>query len=183
MRHPRGAQMNRLGAGIASLILVLAACPEKQSPPRRAELRKLSGISVRIIPAPGQLPYCLVFTLSATGVIRQLTMEGENLSLECPAGKPIGGVSYRFPISEGTVRIYILFSDRRLNAGSIAPQIVEKAGAPYLNVTDLRLPGRANAEVLEFTPTVEGEPKVGTLVGRHRELVDGGAPAGADAGR
>ncbi len=182
MRHPRGVKMKRLGTGIAPLLLVLAACPEKQPPPRRAELRKISGNSVRVIPAPGQLPYCLVFTLSATGVIRQLTMEGENLSLDCPAGEPIGGVSYRFPISEGPVRIYILFSDRRLNAGSVAPQIVERAGAPYLNVTDLRLPGRANAEVLEFTPTVEREPKVGTLVGRNRELVDG-ASRGADAGK
>ena len=183
MRHSRVAQMNRLGVGIASLMLVLAACPEKQPPPRRAELRKISGNSVRIVPAAGQLPYCLVFTLSATGVIRQLTMEGENVSLDCPAGAPIGGVSYRFPISEGPVRIYLLFSDRRLNAGTIAPQIVEKAGAPYLNVTDLRLPGRANAEVLEFTPTVEREPKVGTVVGRNREIVVGDAPGGADAGK
>ena len=63
MPHP-GGEMSRLGAGIASLMLVLSACPEKRPPPRRAELRKLSGTSVRIVPAPGQLPYCLVFTLS-----------------------------------------------------------------------------------------------------------------------
>jgi hypothetical protein len=181
MRHP-GGEMSRLGAGIASLMLVLSACPEKRPPPRRAELRKLSGTSVRIVPAPGQLPYCLVFTLSTTGVIRQLTMDRENLSVECQAGEPIGGVSYRFPVNEGTVRIYILFSDRRLNASSIAPQIVEKAKEPSLNVTDLRLPGRANAEVLEFSPAAEGEPKVGRLVGRNRELVDGGSPEGTDAG-
>lgn len=183
MRHPRVAPMNRWGAVLASLTLALAACPEKQPPPRRVELRKLSGTSVRLIPAAGQLPYCLVFTLSATGVIRQLTMDGENLSLDCPGAQPIGGVSYRFPIAEGPVRIYTLFSDRRLNAGTIAPQIVEKAGAPYLNVTDLRLPGRATAEVLEFTPAVEGEPKVGTLVGRHRDAVDGGTAERADGGR
>jgi hypothetical protein len=45
------------------------------------------------------------------------------------------------------------------------------------------LPGRANAEVLEFSPAAEGEPKVGRLVGRDRELVDGGSPEGSDAGR
>src|SRR5260370_26113216 len=104
MRHPRGVKMKRLGTGLAPLLLVLAACPEKQPPPRRAELRKISGNSVRVIPAPGQLPYCLVFTLSATGVIRQLTMEGENLSLDCPAGEPIGGGRFRVASVHGPGR-------------------------------------------------------------------------------
>ncbi len=174
--------MKRLGARVLALVM-LAACPETKAPLHRAELRKLSGTTVQLIPLQGQLPYCLVFTISASGVIRQLTMNPEDRSIECPANAPIGGVSYRFPITEGRVRIYVLFFDRKLNASSIAAQIVDRAGEPTLNVTDLRLPGRATVEVLEFLPTAEGEAMTGTVVGRNRESSNGGAQQSPDAGR
>ncbi len=175
--------MKRLGPSVFSFLLVLAACPAPKAPVRRAEIRKLSTTTVQIVPAQGQLPYCLVFTIAAKGVIRQLTMSRENQSIECPADAPIGGVNYRFPINEGRVRIYVLFSDQRLNASSVAQQIVEKAAEPTLPVTDLRLPGHANAEVLEFLPGVEGEPTVGRLVRGSGESVDGGDAQAPDAGR
>jgi hypothetical protein len=165
------------------LALVLAACPEPKPPARRAEIRKISPTTVQIVPTQGQLPYCLVFTIAAKGVIRQLTMSRENQSFQCPADAPIGGVTYRFPINEGRVRIYILFSDQKLSANSVAGQIVEKSTAAILPVTDLRLPGRATAEVLEFLPGAEVEPTVGRLLGPQAESLDGSNPVASDGGR
>jgi hypothetical protein len=176
--------MKRLGPYLFPVALALAACPQPKAPPRqRAEIRKISASTVQIIPAEGQLPYCLAFTISAKGVIRQLTMNRENRSVECRANAPIGGVSYRFPINEGRVRIFILFSDQKLEAGPVAEQIVEKSAEPTVSVTDLRLPGRANAEVLEFLPAPESEPMVGTVVGRDGRASDASPPSGADAGK
>ena len=120
---------------------------------------------------------------------RQLTMNPEDSAIDCPANAPIGGVSYRFPVAEGKVRIYVFFFDRKLKASSIAAQIVDKAREPAtipggveLNATDLRLPGRATVEVLDFLPTAEGEALTGTIVGRNRQSTDGGVHQSPDAG-
>ena len=121
--------MKRLGARAFVLSMMLAACPEMKAPTHRVELRKLSGTTVQLVPFQGQLLYCLVFTISSSGVIRQLTMNPENSAIDCPANVPIGGVSYRFPVTEGKVRIYVFFFDRKLKASSIAAQIVDKAPA------------------------------------------------------
>jgi len=181
--------MKRLGARALVLAMMLAACPETKAPTHRTELRKLSGTTVQLVPLQGQLPYCLVFTISASGVIRQLTMNPEDSAIDCPANAPIGGVSYRFPVAEGKVRIYVFFFDRKLKASSIAAQIVDKAREPAtipggveLNATDLRLPGRATVEVLDFLPTAEGEALTGTIVGRNRQSTDGGVHQSPDAG-
>ncbi len=173
--------MNKLGLGVLSSCAMIAGCPQSAAPPHRAEIRQLTGNSAQIIPTAGQLPYCLVFTTSASGLIRQLTMSHDDRSIECPADRPIGGVRYRFPVDEGRVRILVLFSDRKLDAGSVAEQIVEKGSASALSATDLRLPGRANSEVLEFTPALEREPALGTVIGRSPETGDGGRAV--DAGR
>jgi hypothetical protein len=169
-------EMKELSCRALTCALALLACQPAKPGAHRVELRKLSGSSVQLIPAPDQVPYCLAFTISASGVIRQLTMNPENRSIECRAGSPIGGVSYRFPLGEGRVKIYVLFSDRPLNAHSVADQIVDKSDQPAINATDLRLPGRVNVEVLEFSPGRTEEPTVGKVVGGR------GEPA-ADAGR
>jgi hypothetical protein len=105
--------------------------------------------------------------------------------VKCEAGQPIGNVSFRVPKEEGKVKVLVFFSDRRLNAGSLAQQIYELASEgkqfyPY----DLRLEGDVKIETLEFepseeVPTVSGEPvgKGGTVAGE-----DGGSGAG-DAGK
>jgi hypothetical protein len=172
--------MRKFGLGILPLTSMLAACPQSPTPSQLVEIRTLSGNSAKLIPTQGQLPYCLVFTIAANGIIRQLTMSHDDRSIQCPAVKPIGGVSYRFPINEGRVRIFVLFSDRKLEAGSVAEQIVEKATLPRLRATDLSLPGRVSAEELQLMPALEAEPSVGAVVGHSPESRDGGTK---DAGR
>src|SRR5690348_6844362 len=103
--------------------LALGACQEEaKGPTHRAELRKLTGSTVEIIPSEKQLTHCLVFTASEKGVVRQLTMNARNESVLCEAGKPIRNTSFKIPVDEGKVRIFVIFSDRRLNAGSMAQQ-------------------------------------------------------------
>jgi len=173
--------MRKLGLGILPLTFLLVSCPQTSAPSHRVEIRTLGGNSAQLIPTEGQLPYCLVFTIAANGIIRQLTMSHDDRSISCPADKPIGGVRYRFPISEGKVRIFVLFSDRKLDAGSVAEQVMEKGSLPTINATDLRLPGRVTIEVIEFLPMVEPEPSVGQVVGRRGESRDGGSAV--DGGR
>jgi hypothetical protein len=181
--------MKRLGARTVVLATMLMACPETKARIHRVELRKLSGTTVQLLPLQGQLPYCLVFTIAASGVIRQLTMNPEDSALECPANAPIGGVTYRLPVAEGKVKIYVLFFDRKLKASSVAAQIVDKAreatpspDGVELTATDLRLPGQATVEVLDLLPIAEGEAMTGTIVGRNRESTDGGAHQLPDGG-
>lgn len=134
--------------------LLLASCsPKDAKPERRAEIRQRGSSTIEIIPSPGQPPYCLVFTISERGAIRQLTMNDADMSIPCGAGEPVGGVTYRIPPSEGKVRAYILFSDRALRASPIATQINELAADnPSFSAMDLRVPGQVIVEVLEFTP-------------------------------
>ncbi|HSN98476.1 MAG TPA: hypothetical protein VLS89_09260, partial [Candidatus Nanopelagicales bacterium] len=101
-------------------VVVAAALPACSQPSGsgngRAEVRAVGPTSVQIVPASGQLPYCLVFTASERKVIRQLTMPPDRQALPCPAGQPIGGLTYRIPAAEGKVRIYVLFSDQPVKA-------------------------------------------------------------------
>lgn len=171
--------MRKLGLGVLPLTFLLASCPQTSTPSHHVEIRTLGGNSAQLIPTRGQLPYCLVFTIAANGTIRQLTMSHDDRSISCPAERPIGGVRYRFPINEGRVRIVVLFSDRKLDAGSVAEQIMEKGALPTLSATELRLPGRVVVEVLDLSPIPEPEESVGTVIGRRGESRDGGsAPDG-----
>jgi len=160
----------------------LSGCPEKRLPPRRAEIHRLTGNTIELVPTEGQLPYCMIFTTSARGVVRQLTMTRENKSVPCEAGKPIGGVSYRIPTDEGPIRAFIFFSDRKLNAGSVAEQVVEMTTRSSFNAMDLRLPGQVTTEILEFSPEEAASPTVGAIVGPAGTL-DGGTASSADGGR
>jgi len=157
---------------VAGLGLLLA-CPDKQeaAPKLRAELHKLTGNTVELWPSAGQNPYCLVYTLSQKGVVRQLTLTRKNESIPCQAGKPIGNVAYRIPTEEGAVRIFVLFSDTPLKAGSIAQQIFEQnAQSPHFTAMDLRLPGRVDTQMLDFTPSLEAPAQEGGVITRNGEI-------------
>jgi hypothetical protein len=135
-----------------ALLLFLLGCKEQAQSVHRVELRKVSGELVEIVPLPGTPPHCLAFSISKSGVVRQLTMNPENTSLDCAPGRPIGDERFRIPAREGKVRIYVLFSDQKLEAQPIADQIHEFAGKPDLTVLDLRAPGRVTTDMIEFAP-------------------------------
>ncbi len=135
---------------------LLAACTNPDGgpkPPPRAELRKLGGANVEIVPREGQPPYCLIYTVSATGLVRLLTQTEELESVTCEAGKPVGGVQYHIPQAEGRARVIVIFTDHVVKAGPIATRISEIAGdGKRLSVLDFRVPGQAAIEELEFVP-------------------------------
>jgi hypothetical protein len=134
------------------LLLVALGCKEPAQSVHRIELRKVDGELVELVPLPGTTPHCLAFSISQNGVVRQLTMNQENTSLDCVPGQPMGGERFRIPAREGKVRIYVLFSDQKLEAQPIADQIHEFARKPDLTVLDLRAPGRILTDVVEFVP-------------------------------
>ena len=156
---------------------VVAGCDSgPKTASKRVELRQVSGALVQLVPSEGQHPYCLAYTISEKGVVRQLTLMRDNLSVDCPAGQPIRNRTFRIPLEEGKVKIYVVFSDQRLNAGSIAEQISNLAPRGRISGMDFRAPGVVQLETLEFTPG-EGAPvETGAVV-----TPDGGA-APADAG-
>jgi hypothetical protein len=134
------------------LVLVALSCKEPAPSVRRVELHKASGELVELVPMAGTPPNCLAFSISASGVVRQLTMNSDGTSFECSPGQPIGGERFRIPAREGKVRIYVLFSDQKLEAAPIADQLHELARKPDLTVLDLRAPGRIVTDVVEFVP-------------------------------
>ncbi len=136
--------------------MALASGCEGGSPkaPRRAEIRAVGPATIEVVPAPGQLAHCLVFTESESGVIRQLTMPFDDLSIPCEPGKPVGDEKYKIPVSEGKVRVYVIFSDRTLKGSTVASQLHEMwSNKKVLTAMDLRAPGQAAIEILEFTPS------------------------------
>lgn len=145
----------------ASVVLwvVLAGCRgsgKTPASPHRMELRRLSGDTVSFVPAPGQLPYCLIYTISARGVTRQITMTRGQQSVPCPAGVPVMGLAYRIPLDEGRVKAYSFFSDHRLTAAAVSEQLVEIGDSPTLSPMNLRLPGQVVLDVEEFNPSTPG---------------------------
>ncbi len=144
---------------------LLGACnrPRPVPAPHRMEIRKVTGNTVQFIPAADQLPYCLIYTQSEKGVTRQMTMTQSNQSVPCPAGEPVLERRFRIPADEGPVRIRILFSDRRLQAGEVTQQVVEMV-KPAFDPNDLRVPGHVVLETLDFLPTEELPPVVGEVV-------------------
>jgi hypothetical protein len=133
------------------LALVLAGCAPSKGAAHRAEIVALGPSSIHVVPAEGQPPFCLVYTASERGVVRLLTMNEEGASFECPARQPVGGTPYKVPPGEGKVRVYVIFSDRRLEAAPVSAQVHEMAGG--LTAMDLRAPGNVVLETLELTPS------------------------------
>jgi hypothetical protein len=174
--------MTRWPWAVAMLALGAGCTKDSKGPSARAEIRKVSGSTMEIVPNEGQLPYCLVYTVSQKGIIRQLTMTRENRSLKCDAGRPVANTSFRVPVQEGPVKVYILFSDQRVQAGSVAQQLFELQGRERLTGMDLRLPGQAFVEMLEFTPEAGEAPITGGVVTPAGEVAAGanGAAGAAD---
>jgi hypothetical protein len=141
---------------LASL-LALAGC-EKSAPPappgQRVTLVRKGPAQIELVPAAGQPPYCLVFTLAEGGPIRHLTMLEDKLSPDCPAGEPIASHVFRIPPREGKVKIFVVFSDRALEVDPIARQISDLVSQEQpVTAMDLRAPGRVVVEMLDFTPS------------------------------
>jgi hypothetical protein len=193
--------MTRWPWAVAVLVLGIACTDDKSrgGPPARAQLRKVSGSTIEIVPTDGQLPYCLVYTVSQKGIIRQLTMTRENRSIKCDSGKPIANTSFRVPTQEGPVKVYVFFSDQRIQAGSVAQQLMDVQNKERMTAMDFRLPGQAFVEMLEFTPEEGGTPVIGEVVAPAEgepgtagatgtdeaggaEEGTGGAPTGMDGG-
>ncbi len=141
---------------LATLVLLVAACAPRASGSTeaapRATIQAVGPASIKILPAERQPPYCLAFTASEHGIVRQLTMTAANESVPCAAGEPLGGTEYRIPPGEGKVKVYVVFSDRKLDALPVGVQIHELGKGGSLTAMDLRAPGQVVLETLEFEP-------------------------------
>jgi hypothetical protein len=176
--------MTRWAWVVAVVALGAVGCQKQEKAgPTRAELRSLGGSTVEFIPKDGQHPYCLLYTVSEKGIIRQLTMTRENRSIKCDSGKRIYNSSFRIPVEEGKVRAYIFFSDQRINAGSVAQQLNDLRDKERVTAMDFRLPGSVSIETLDFTPQAGGDPVSDSVTGTtdisEAETVEG-APAEAE---
>src|SRR5690606_31882985 len=106
---------------IAVALLGVVGCKKEAppEPPAKISINALGENRVEFVPAEGQFPYCHIFTRSDSGVLRQLTMTHDNLSLPCPAGEPVGGVTFRIPANEGPITALVLFTDQQVNGASM----------------------------------------------------------------
>ncbi|WP_336242351.1 hypothetical protein [Corallococcus exercitus] len=144
----------------AGLLMVMAlgagfmSCDNAKPPVKRtrAQVKRTGPATMEIIPEGGQLPYCMLFTTSEKGVIRQLTLTRENRSIRCEANQPVANTRFRVPVQEGKVRVYVFFSDEPVPTGWVAQQLYELRDKERITAMDLRLPGRIYMETLEFTP-------------------------------
>ena len=143
--------MRALGGFAVSLGIFLFGCDNKPASVHHVDIRQLPGDLVELVPKEGNPPYCLAYSIAEKGTIRQLTMNDKNDSFECPAGEPIGKTTYRIPKSEGKAKIFLIFTDQKLAATTVAAQIVD-LGTPSFSALDLRVPGKAVSDVVEYTP-------------------------------
>lgn len=150
---------------LCACLLSIACAREGEAPPQqKATLRRIEGTTFELVPGPGQLPYCLAFTHSKNGVTRQLTMSASNTSFECKPGQRVGNRTYRVPVEEGPVTLYLLFSSEPVNAASVAQQLLDQKDLATLSVMNLRLPGRASLETIEFAPQADTAPEEGQVL-------------------
>jgi hypothetical protein len=146
---PRAA--SRRSRALPFVAILLATCsPRPPGASRRAALQAAGPASIKIVPSEGQPPFCLAFTVSQKGVVRQLTMSPANESIPCKAGEPVGGTDYRIPPGEGRVRVHVVFSDRALDATPLAAQVHELGASPGFSAMDLRAPGQVILETLDW---------------------------------
>jgi hypothetical protein len=144
--------MRALGGFFVMLGVVFFGCDNKPAAAvHRVEIRQKGDDSVELVPKEGNPPFCLVYSIAERGTIRQLTMNEKNDSFECPAGEPIGKTTYRIPKSEGKAKIFVIFTDQKLLAHTVATQISD-LGTPSFSALDLRIPGKAVSDVVEYTP-------------------------------
>lgn len=164
---------------IAGLLLGAVSCEKPQvAPTKRATLNRTGGTTFEIVPTDGQHGYCLAYTVSKNGLTRQLTMSRTNQSYECAPGRPLGGHPYKVPLNEGPVKVFVFFTSQPVNAASVSQQILDATDRTALTLMNMRLPGQAHLEVLDFTPEEDVAPEVGKLV-----EPDAGTPEAVDAGQ
>jgi hypothetical protein len=132
--------------------ILIAGCGEPKAAAKRVDLETVGPGAIRLVPRAGQLPYCLVLTVAESGVVRQLTPLDPNEAIECPAGKPIGGVTYRIPRAEGAVRVHVIFADRKIDGRPVAAQVRELGASRVFTAMDLRAPGNVSLETLTVQP-------------------------------
>lgn len=161
---------------IASLLLVGCEKPA-EVPTKRATLNRTGGTTFEIIPGTGQYPNCLAYTVSKSGLTRQLTMSRSNQSFECVGGRPLGAHAYKVPLNEGPVRIYVFFTSQKLNAGTVSQELLDAPDRQALSLMNMRLPGNAALEVLDFVPEEDVAAELGTVVGE-----DAGAAGASEDG-
>lgn len=154
--------------------LALAACSKPDAPKTRASLVRTGGTTFQVVPSEGQHPYCLLFTVSQSGLTRQLTMSSKNQAFSCPAGAPVGKRTFKVPRNEGPVKVYAFFFTQPVNAGALAQDILEAKDRQALSVMDMRLPGQASLETLRFEPEDDVAPEVGGLLGGDAGASDAG---------
>ena len=142
-----------LAASTALSVMTTACSKTSTANAHRVRVEAQDGSNIRLYPNAGQLPYCLVFTSSAKGTVRQLTMSEKNLSVACPEGKAIGDLLFKIPVGEGKVKIHVVFSDREIEAIPIAQQIRELSDkGAAINGIDLRAPGTVVIDTFDFEP-------------------------------
>lgn len=138
-----------------SCCVVCSCAKAPELPMERVALRSLDNERFELIPSPGQLPYCLVYSVSSQGVTRQMTMSAQNVSFECPAGLPIGGHPFRVLPAEGEVAVHVLFSSQPVQAASLTQQLMELGQRQQLSAMDFRVPGALAIQTLKFAPQVQ----------------------------
>ena len=104
-------------------------------------------------------------------------MSRSNQSYECSAGRPLGGHAYKVPLNEGPVRVYVFFTSQPVNAASVSQQLIDAPDRQALSIMNMRLPGQAHLEVLDFAPEEDVAPEVGGMI-----EPDGGLQTPADGG-
>ena len=139
---------------VMALSAAFVSCDDAKPPAKRARalVKRTGPATMEVIPTEGQLPYCMLFTMSEKGVIRQLTLTKENRAIRCDANQPVANTHFRVPVQEGKVRVYVFFSDERVAANAVARQLYDLRDHERITAMDLRLPGRIFMETLEFTP-------------------------------
>jgi len=142
--------MPRLVSVLGLVLLIGCAKGKTENLPPGVELRQVRSGEVEIVPSVTDLGYCLVFSVAASGDLRQLTSNLEDTSFRCEPGKPIGGGPFRVATDEGRTRFLVLFSDQALSAASVAEQLYDLDGKPRVSALDLSLPGRVRVEIVEL---------------------------------
>jgi hypothetical protein len=142
-----------LRPGLILSAVLLAACSDPSPPPPpRAELRSTGG-AFSVVPAPGQLPLCLIMEVRR-GAVRPLAATEDGQSLPCSAGAAIGEKTFT-PAQKDDYRVFVIFSDRALKADTVAQQISDRLGEGMnvqVTAMDLRAPGQVTLQSLDVRP-------------------------------
>ncbi len=152
---------------VMSLVAMISSCAKApEAADNRVTLRRTGGTTFQIVPGEGQLPYCLAYTVSRTGLTRQLTMSKSNQSFACEPNAPIGKRTFRVPQSEGPVKVHVLFTSQPINAASVSQDLLDAKDRQTPSAMNLRLPGKASLNTIDFVPEEDVVPEIGVMLGQ-----------------